>query len=128
MRHYPGSVKWDPSPVNRLIIFFVALLFESFCISNFWTRASVLVTSIVVAGLIVWRIVIRASHRSATYRDVWWYAMVAWWHVCHGQLRRLRNSARTTVELLRNLFRSDTPNDVGSVHSLAIPRGGVGSV
>ena len=112
----------------RVIIFFVALLFESFYISNFWTRASVLVTSIVVAGLIVWRIVIRASHQSVTYWDVWWYAMVALWHGCRGQLRRLRYSARTTVELFRNLFHSYTPNDVGSVHSLAIPRGGGGRV
>jgi hypothetical protein len=115
--------------VNRVIIFFVALLFESFYISNLWTRVSVLVISIVVAVLLIWRIVIRASHQSVTYYwGLWWYAMVALCHVCRGQLRRLRYSARTTVELLRNLFHSYAPNDAGSVHSLDIPRGGVGRV
>jgi|SRR5712671_2766381 len=126
MRRYPSSIKWGPSPADRMIIFFVALLFESIYISNFWTRVSVLVTSIVVAVLIVWRILI--SRQSAAYWDVWRKAMVALWHMCRGQLRRLRYSARTTVELLRNLFHSYTPNDVGSVHSLSIPRGGVGRV
>jgi len=71
-----GSVEWDPPPTKRIALYFVSSLMQSFYIASFWRRILVLVmSSLIVAVLIVWRLWISPSHQSesaAYYGSVWW--------------------------------------------------------
>ena len=111
----PSAYVRELLSLDRMVIFFIALLLSCFTISNTSTRSVVAVMSTLVAALIMW--CIRTAWESTDDPDVWHKNLFA--------LRRTRDSLFKRVkELGRDIagpFSTRRPQgDVPSMHSISM--------
>jgi hypothetical protein len=100
--------------LDRMVIFFIALLLLCFTISNTWTRSSVAVTSTLVAALVMW--CIRTAWETTEDYDVWRKSLAA--------LRRTRGDISKGVkelaqDILSSFFMRRRSGDAHSTHSMS---------
>jgi hypothetical protein len=101
--------------LDRIVIFFIALLLLCFTISNTSTRGFVTIMSTLVAALIMW--CIWTAWESTGDHDVWRKSLTA--------LRRTHGDVSKSVkELFQDVLRSESfsirraPGDVHGTHSM----------
>ena len=105
---FPSS----PTPDDRMVTFFIALLLFSFCYSNILTRIIVAVASVMFSVLIAW--CIQRAWESSDGREEWFHNLVP-------SIRRAFSHAYDKCHVLFVVTRREDPSphapgDDNSVH------------
>jgi len=110
------------TPPDRMVTFFIALFLYCFSIPTKRTFISIVSSSVIVVVFVAGCIC--TTWEPSDEGGVWSNRV-------QPSIRRALHSIRTSarvVKSLRDRFSSDTPNEVGSVHSLAELQNGGGDV
>jgi len=109
----PSTHVRDPLSLDRMVMFFIALLLLCFTISNTSTRIFVAVVSMLVAALIMW--CVRTAWKPTKNDDAWRQSLVV--------LRRTRgNVSKNVKEFAQHVLTlfsiRHAPGDVHSTHPM----------